>query len=731
MSQQRRVRLSTEKPTSTVYVLGTEISLDVCGSAPAGAYAFQVQKTLGVNYVVRDTNISQVPSRVPRWPLDIGVEVVVAMKQSSRRVNESKVTISYYKANEETPMAKAVLLLTCVEISLDADSSRSGTVTKEVENKKEWTWGPEGSGAILLVNCDRDCLRVKDMDNQDDKVGSEEDLKDMSVMILTTRGPDIFEKYQLVLHVSASENDKVRVFHAQDGKPVSQYPVVLGPKNASYKVKGGRNQEAVFYVEGLAFPDANFSGLVSFHVTLLENPPEGQKFPAPPIFSDTVVFRIAPWIMTPNTLQPRTVYVCSVTDNADFVNNVTELAQSKGYDGLVEDVKKLHRKSKYSDLVSEVCKLVRKTKNRDFVAAVNKLARESKNMDFVEAMKELASRTGCALIICEGEKNQGDRWIQDEMEIGYVQAPHKGFPVVFDSPRNNKLKDFPFKDVLGPDFGYVKRERAGETASALDSFGNLEVSPPVTVRGKQYPLGRILIGSYISREENRQMFKFVRDFLYAQKVQSPVELDSDWLAVGHVDEFLAFVPAPDRKGFRLLLASPSACYKLLKEKEQEGYGDALMFEGKLDTCDQVKIKCILNDQELRSSNEYFQKSIDWNRDILKAELGLTEEDIIDIPQLFKPDPAEETPGKAVAYFPDMVNMLVLERHLGIPKPFGPIVNKECCLEREVRRLLEPLGLSCTFIDDYKAYHQKLGEIHCGTNVCRKPFSFKWWNMTMP
>lgn len=37
---------------------------------------------------------------------------------------------------------------------------------------------------------------------------------------------------------------------------------------------------------------------------------------------------------------------------------------------------------------------------------------------------------------------------QDEMEIGYVQAPHKWFPVVFDSPRNRELKDFPFKDVL-------------------------------------------------------------------------------------------------------------------------------------------------------------------------------------------------------------------------------------------------------------------------------------------
>lgn len=31
-------------------------------------------------------------------------------------------------------------------------------------------------------------------------------------------------------------------------------------------------------------------------------------------------------------------------------------------------------------------------------------------------------------------------------------------------------------------------------ASSLDSFGNLDVSPPVTVGGIEYPLGRVLIG---------------------------------------------------------------------------------------------------------------------------------------------------------------------------------------------------------------------------------------------
>lgn len=40
------------------------------------------------------------------------------------------------------------------------------------------------------------------------------------------------------------------------------------------------------------------------------------------------------------------------------------------------------------------------------------------------------------------------RSAQDEIEIGYIQAPHKTLPVVFDSPRNRGLKEFPIKCML-------------------------------------------------------------------------------------------------------------------------------------------------------------------------------------------------------------------------------------------------------------------------------------------
>lgn len=42
------------------------------------------------------------------------------------------------------------------------------------------------------------------------------------------------------------------------------------------------------------------------------------------------------------------------------------------------------------------------------------------------------------------------------------------------------------------------------------------------------------------------MSKALRDFLYAQQVQAPVELFSDWLMTGHTDEFMCFIPTHDK-----------------------------------------------------------------------------------------------------------------------------------------------------------------------------------------
>ncbi|NXE57691.1 PADI2 deiminase, partial [Casuarius casuarius] len=643
--------------------LSTGLRKCLCRAAPAGAVSFSLKHTEAVDVeVVTGERAEAAPGNGgPRWPLEEGTVLRLSMSRASAEVNDNKVTVSYYGEEGGQPIDQAGVFLTGIGISLDVDADRDGVVEKNNPKKATWTWGPDGQGAILLVNCDKESPFTPALDCDDERVFSKEDLLDMSRMVLRTEGPQRLPRgYEIVLYIPVSDADKVGVFYVQNPFFGQRYVHILGRRKLYHAVQyTGGPAELEFFVEGLRFPDDSFLGLVSIHVSLLESLAEG--IPHAPIFTDTVVFRVAPWIMTPNTLAPVNVFVCSVKDNYLFLKEI----------------------------------------------------------------KNLVDKAGCELKVCYGYMNRGDRWMQDEVEFGYIHAPHKSFPVVLDSPRDGGLKDFPIKELLGPDFGYVTREPLFEAVTSLDSFGNLEVSPPVTVGGKEYPLGRILIGSSFPTSAGRRMTKVVRDFLYAQQVQSPVELYSDWLTVGHVDEFVTFVPGPGAKGFRMLMASPAACYKLFREKQKEGRGEATMFKGysRTDT-KRVTINKVLSNDTMVRQNQYVQRCIDWNRDILKKELDLTESDIIDLPALFKMDKK----GKAVAYFPNMVNMIVLSQDLGIPKPFGPIVEGECCLERHVRSLLEPLGLICSFIDDVSSYHKNLGEVHCGTNVHRRPFSFKWWHV---
>ncbi|KAG9467091.1 hypothetical protein GDO78_015642 [Eleutherodactylus coqui] len=536
------------------------------------------------------------PKKGEKWPLQKGIKIRVCPTKTSTDVNDSKVRVSYYGSDGTDLLGTSLLYLTNVAISLDVDVFRTGVVTRGVRGKDTWTWGSDGKGAILLVNCDSDRNTSGVTDSQDDGLPNAADIKDMSPMILTAEGPDeIFDDYNVFLTISSSDANRVRVYQ----KRRYQYVQVLGKSKESYKVKRDNLDEITFYVEGLQFPDVDFPGLVYIDLIFRKDDDKSN------IFTEKVVFRVAPWIMTPNTQKPMEVFVCNVKTNKDFVKLL----------------------SKYVE------------------------------------------KARCPLNMVTHSENRGDQWIQDEVEFGYTEAPHKRFPVVLDSPRNRGLKNFPVSEVLGPDFGYVTREPSdSSTVTTLDSFGNLEVSPPVVADGKHYPLGRILIGDGLSKSDMR-MSKVLRDFLHAQQVQCPLYLYSTWLFVGHIDEFMSFVPAPGKKGFRLLLASPRACLELFKKKQREGHGDAVMFEGvgkKTYTIDGI-----LSSKALKQSSELCQEAINQNRQLMKKELGLTEEDIIDIPILYNCDSSGED---AESFFPNML----------------------------------------------------LGEVHCGTNVIRKPFPQSWW-----
>uniref|UniRef100_A0AAQ5XW69 Protein-arginine deiminase n=1 Tax=Amphiprion ocellaris TaxID=80972 RepID=A0AAQ5XW69_AMPOC len=615
-------------------------------TAPLSSRFFSVKCTSSVQYRINPP--PQETSHLSPIPLSDNSVLVISMKHASQYENDSKLSVQYYGEKKDV-LGRAVLHLTAVEISLDVDADRDGIVEHNNPDKGSWKWGPDGHGAILLVNCDSERTYLKKPDHEQTSITRVSDLKDMSVMVLRTKGPaKLPEGYKLTMHISQGDAESVRVFRTRSpgvmnnsisytlfNAFVRDFPLVLSSEVLSQEVPYlGGEAEMNFYVEGLRFPDRDFDGLISINLSLLE--PIGEALPETPIFTDKVMLRVAPWIMTPNTLQPLEVFVCSTSDNYTFLNG----------------------------------------------------------------MRNLVAKSGYKLNICHEYMNRGDRWMQN----------------------------FPYEELLGPNFGYVTRTAENEEVSSLDSFGNLEVSPPVTVNGKKYPLGRIIIGvAFPTATKGRNMTKVVQEFLFAQKVQEPVALFSDWLLVGHVDEFMTFVPASDRKCYLCLLcACPDAGYKLFRGLQNDGHGQAKMFDDE----EQITVDEILNDEILQSHNNYVQSCIDWNRDVLKRELGLDDDDIIDMPILFKLVEEMGSESRAVAYYPDMVNMIVLGKNLGIPKPFGPKVNGRCALEAEMCSLLEGLGLRCTFIDDFASYHKLLGEVHCGSNVRRQPFDFKWWNLEM-
>lgn len=353
---------------------------------------------------------------------------------------------------------------------------------------------------------------------------------------------------------------------------------------------------------------------------------------------------------------------------------------------------------------------------------------EVPNERFLDELQAVCDDVDVPLRIVPLEENGDDRWIQDEVEFGYSESPVRVLPVVCDSPRDREL-DHWAKLQVGPDMGHF--QLGGSTPDSLDSFGNLEVSPPVTVRGRRYPFGRIVFGGRAYGDygpDARQMMPELRRFLYAQRVQFPIELYTDWLLVGHIDEILTFVPADNEKGFQILLTSPRKAEGIIDRLLAEGHGEVLLFEGlrrgdpETGEPAEMTVRQLRDDGPFWEANARFQSIMDLNREMLMMELEISGGDIIEVPALFWP---EVLAGRTGAFFPNLVNQLVLGDVSIVPRPYGPRVHDVDVFEQTLRDALP--GRDIRFVDDWYSYHELLGEVHCGTNTRRRPpTDIHWW-----
>ncbi len=339
------------------------------------------------------------------------------------------------------------------------------------------------------------------------------------------------------------------------------------------------------------------------------------------------------------------------------------------------------------------------------------------------------------------EIREQDPWTQDFFETAWMSMPAPGGTQhvvrvnlrsanVFDpSDKVNPLR--PAGQLVfalrGPDTAGVQQfdARHDPRTDSLNSFGNLETIPPFTKGGETFPFGRLLRGGTPSFRPDLSFSKMIE----AQGVQPPVDIDTSWLLVGHVDETISFVHAKSPRGWAVLVNDPRLAKTILEDLVAKGEGETPMFVGKYWFDErgrpepaQATIREVLADTDVMSASAEAAAEIDAQLAVLKREIGLTEDDLVRVPFLH-----HAYGGGSVAYQPGTVNgIYVADGHFVAPKPHGPIVGGKDPFEEQLASALAKHGVAVSFAEDWSEYHAALGEVHCGTNARRRVPDAKWW-----
>ncbi|MBY4131060.1 hypothetical protein HQO83_21940 [Rhodococcus fascians] len=373
-----------------------------------------------------------------------------------------------------------------------------------------------------------------------------------------------------------------------------------------------------------------------------------------------------------------------------------------------------------------------------------------------------------------------DNWAQDYVEFGYVSMPAadgqvRSIEIAVRSPQPTRIGGRALFDLRGPNFGAV--QTGGDGYRQVDSFGNLEVIPPYEHNGRSYPAGRIIYGN---GGEQSNMHEDVRTFFTSQQLQSPmVELDTSWLAIAHVDEFVQFLPADNARGWTIAVADPRSGLELMKKAQRGGHGSepAGSNAAKAGT----SIDDLLADQSFLDANSEAAAAIDANLEILMNETGVGRDEVVLVPGLYEKsgwtsapitddaptddaptddaptddaptdDGANEeatsdeyakpfdvntafdgevtyAPGMMGAFLPGAINGIIVDSGTYFaPKQWGPVINGTDIFDAAVRDVYAAHGMTVTFIDDYESHHAIGGEIHCGSNAVRTARG-TWWKL---
>jgi protein-arginine deiminase len=329
-----------------------------------------------------------------------------------------------------------------------------------------------------------------------------------------------------------------------------------------------------------------------------------------------------------------------------------------------------------------------------------------------------------------------DRWLQDTMQTGYTSmadgsaAGHE-MKVHVQLYRPRGLQNLLPGELLGPNVGYAFP--GGPNDTSHNYGGNLEVFPPYVAGGTSWPFGRLLkgggdAGSVLGAPNTDRMAPTQAAWLDAQQIQGPaLELSSEWLIVGHLDEIFLVVPdhRPNQaRPYKIALASPALAREILLDVQAEGAGSTPVFQGRGQY--QRSVNNLLNDDELMTYNDAVQARIDSIVDVLSDAMDLAPSDFIEVPVLYEAEYYFGGLDLSIALNPGIQNLIVIDDTLFTPDPEGPNVGGVDRWRQPVTAGLSPLGNNVEFVDVFFSYHTLSGEAHCGSNVERSAMTGTWY-----
>ncbi|MBB5353896.1 hypothetical protein HNR46_004161 [Haloferula luteola] len=478
-------------------------------------------------------------------------EVVKLTVRAGENVSETGVVLNPLEANEGTFENERRYDVDLLPVDLAVDTDRSGTIELGADSADEDQWTKE-RGAIYAVNFDRDgdnasggekrpdAIYFEDngsSSNEDWEIENAADEEDIAPMVIAAMEslPDDFKVFlkveeaedmraiHLYKKIEAGENaiwgshgdPSAAPWAGNDDNPTDNLIEItkwVNPNATDYEeTRDGGTGDYTFGIEGLVLRGMEVDGGSLDGQT--RNPMHSGKFSGEIQFSleirdendnvegsdlSPVRLRVAPWLMISRDEPSEEIWTADLgAENAPFRNE----ALNGRYAGL--------------------------------------------------------SHSGQLRTVASFE-----RWFQDHLEIGFTQRPggpktHMVFRVPYNRGPGSAQPDWPVENLLKEDVGIfqigIDGNGSGVHAASGNYGGNIEVLTPNTTN----PLGLVMMGNNASGK----MKAFIEAQEFQQDNAGSFSARSDWLIVGHIDEYTSFL-----SGGRIFISDARQAIELLQSE---------------------------------------------------------------------------------------------------------------------------------------------------------------------